>query len=123
MISVEQFYTQQKAINYDISYESYDNFRRRIEGSKPLAALNEMSTLPSFPRAFKCFVGKYVGKEVYAACKSLKDTDKKITRESLKSFNVGEKYKLLLEKAPILMTVIFSASCRQKLDSSEVRSC
>ena len=91
-------------------------------GRKTYSALVLMSSIPDFKRSLAKLLPNLIGRESKAACKKLKDADVKLSRDILDNFSVDQKYEELTEECPLLMSVLFSASCSKKSRNIKVIS-
>ena len=76
--------------------------------------MNSLSTLPNFTNVLLRFLHKLVGKECLQTARKLADDEDVLSRALLKTYDVNEKYNILLKESPVLMTVLHGASCKQK---------
>ena len=78
------------------------------------SALNLLSTIPNFQKGFLRFLHKIVGKECLQTARKLADEEDVLSRALLQSYDIAEKYSVLLKESPVLMTALHGASCKQK---------
>ena len=94
--------------------------RKRILNRKCYSALLLMSTLPEFHKSLLKFLHKTMVKESLKAARSISQRSEALSRDSLKTFSITKEYEILVRESPILMTVLYGAASKQKIDAIQV---
>ena len=79
-----------------------------------------MAQFPEFDKAFLRFLHKRVSEETLITARSLGGKVETMTRESLEAFDINKTYDSLLKESPTLLTVLHSASSKEKITSIQV---
>ena len=81
-----------------------------------------MSSIPDFKASVAKLARSLVSKECKDACKKLKDADKRLSRDTIEKYSIEEKYEEVVKECPLLMSVLFAASCSKSSVDIKVKN-